>query len=144
MPNPEHRRRLRRSRRSALSALIALLCVAGPPQPASAAPPKQQRHGADSEESAVRRLRSRVRRLLKEKRFEDAVRAAQVALRDAPDSAAVRREFVDLHLSIARSWLAEERFDDAATALDAALKVEPKETDALRLRQSIEAARRAA
>jgi len=144
VPTPEPRPRLRRSRRIALSALIALLCVAVLPHPTSAAPPKRKSHAADTEESAVRRLRSRVRRLLKEKRFEDAVRAAQIALRDAPDSPAVRREFVDLHLSIARSWLAEERFDDAATALDAALRAQPNETDALRLRQSIEAARRAA
>lgn len=110
---------------------------------AFADPPKRPERGGEERWSAADRLRSRIKALLKDGRIDDAVRAAQSALRDAPDDAAVRNEFVDLHMSLARSWLIEERFADASTALEAVLRANPGQADAALLKRSIDDARRA-
>lgn len=87
-------------------------------------------------------VRIQVTRLIKEGRIDDAVRTVQTALKNAPDDAAIRNEFIDLHLSLARGWLREERFDDVAKALTAILSVAPGQPDALRLQRAIDDARR--
>lgn len=112
--------------------------------PIFAAPPAKAPTGSQRNSvSVAETLRARIKALLGEGRVDDAVRLSQAALRESPDDTAIRAEFVDLHLSLARNWLAEERFTDTETALDAILRVQPGQRDAALLKQSIAAARRA-
>ncbi|MCB9852178.1 MAG: hypothetical protein H6819_03710 [Phycisphaerales bacterium] len=143
MPFHPSRRRLSRSvfLHGLLFAVIALVRMPTPPT-ALADPPKRPHREAPADKTAAVQLRSRIKALLKDGRIDDAVRAAQSALRDAPEDNAIRREFIDLHLSLGRSWLAEERFNDALTALDAVLRVQPGQPDAALLKKSIDDARR--
>jgi tetratricopeptide (TPR) repeat protein len=86
-------------------------------------------------------LRAELTGLLQSGSVDQAVRRAQDALQAAPQSAAVRHEYVNLHLALAREWLAERRFDDCLTALEAVLAVEPAHAEAVELRREILGAR---
>ena len=112
------------------AALLLLLAAPAPAQPPPAATPDT--------------LPAALRADLAAGRAADAVRRVQDALRRRPDDPAVRRAFVDLHLTLAEAWLAERRYDDVDTALAAILAVESAQPDALRLRDRLTAARRAA
>ncbi len=120
-----------RPRRGRLKAALLLLLAA----PVPAQPPPS---------AAPDTLPAALRADLAAGRTADAVRRAQDALRRRPDDPAVRRAFVDLHLTLAETWLADRRYDDADTALTAILAVEPAQPDATRLRDRLAAARRAA
>lgn len=124
--------------------LLVIGLAFGLPAPmAVAAPPAPPPHSQTEDRPDVRHLRLRIKALLKDGRIDDAVRIAQDALEKAPDDAAIRHEFVDLHIALARNWIAQERFTDALAALDAVIRVQPGQLDATRLKQSIDAARRA-
>ena len=115
-------------------------CLAQPFQPPTDPPgrgPESTAKGGTSDADALRR---RIKSLLSADRIDEAVRVAQAALREAPENASIRREFVELHLSLARGWLAEERFGDAEIALDAVLRAHEGQSDAVRLKQSIDSA----
>lgn len=142
---PQKPRRTRPHQTSFIAGIPALLAiVVASLAPAAKGDPSRPSDAARQASATVaEQLRSRIKSLLKAGRIDEAVRVAQSALRDAPDDLAIRREFIDLHISLARSWLAEERFIDAETVLDAVLRVQPGQTDASQLKQSIDAARRA-
>jgi tetratricopeptide (TPR) repeat protein len=82
-------------------------------------------------------LRAELTGLLQSGSVDQAVRRAQEALQAAPQNAAVRHEYVNLHLALAREWLVERRFDDCLTALEAVLAVEPAHAEAVELRRQI-------
>jgi len=86
-------------------------------------------------------LRAELTGLLRSGSVDQAVGRAQEALQAAPQDPAVRHEYVNLHLALAREWLAERRFDDCLTALEAVLAVEPVHAEAVELRREIVGAR---
>lgn len=96
----------------------------------------------EPDRSAAASLRQTVQRHLRDGRIDAALRAAQDALDRLPDDPAVRDEFIDLHLSLARAMLAEERFDIVETAVRAIQRLEPGHPDARRWQRAIVKARR--
>lgn len=119
-----------RTATKAASFLIGvLLVVAAAAQPAGSQPPENLE------------LRARLIRLLADGKPEQAVAAAQRALAAAPADAAIRFEFIELHLFLARSWVSAGRYEDALTALDSVTKVEPANESAARMSRDIRAAR---
>ncbi len=85
-------------------------------------------------------LRAELSRLLAEGKIEEAVRHAQGALSAAPDDTGVRREFVDLHMSLARDWIARRGYTDARSALQAVLAIEPANAAAKAMLAELDAA----
>jgi tetratricopeptide (TPR) repeat protein len=91
--------------------------------------------------SAEPPLRRELTRLVESGETELALARAQAALRLDPDDPDVRREYVSLHVALARSWIAQRRFEDCLAAVDAILAVEPANPSALEIRRRIDAAR---
>lgn len=108
------------------------------------APERYERADNGRAEDAAARLRRRVRERLAEGNIEGALLEAQRAYSGAPADPDVRREFVDLHVSLARQALQHEDFSLAASALAAARKVDPHDSESRRLASAIDAARAAA
>jgi tetratricopeptide (TPR) repeat protein len=86
-------------------------------------------------------LRDELTKLIAAGRPEEAIRRVQQALREHPQDAGVRSEYVDLHLSLARAWLAQRRFADCTTALDAVRAIDPQQPQATRMLAELHAAR---
>ncbi len=87
-------------------------------------------------------LRERIKTYLQEGKLDRALKHVNDALDRAPDDAALRREGIDLYLSLARTWMTQEQFNAADRALAAVLKLDPAEPTALRLSTIITDARR--
>lgn len=115
----------------ALALCIALLTAADDPAPPAGSP-------------AAAEMRTHVRAQLAAGRVDAALLAAQASLADHPDDRHVRREFVSLHLSLARGTLRTEDFATADRALAAVMKVDPGNPQARKLTGAIDGARRAA
>ncbi len=118
--------------------VLALLVASfDTPGRAQHAPP-----GASRASVAADAVRHRVRDHLEAGRIERAIQAAQEALKANPNDAAVREEFVELHVSLAAAMLGEENFTAAERCLSAALKVDSDHDEARRLTKTIATARR--
>ncbi len=89
-------------------------------------------------------LRREITALLESGRPEEAIQRVQTALRQAPDDAGVREEYVALHLALARKWLSQTRFDDCLAAVAAILAVQPQHEPALSIQREVLAARQRA
>lgn len=99
---------------------------------------------AAQDQSALPDLRTEIAEHLKAGHPELAVERAQQALRDDPDDPVARREYVTLHMSLARLWLSQEEHEDGVAALRAVLRVEPAHAAAQELLRGIQNARAAA
>jgi len=108
--------------------LLLLTCAA------SAAAVSQEQPGDPA-------LRRELTVLLESGRTQQAIERVQTALRQAPDDAAVRYEYVAFHLGLARNWLAQQRFDGCLAAVEAILAVQPDHKAALSIRREVVAAR---
>jgi tetratricopeptide (TPR) repeat protein len=86
-------------------------------------------------------LREELASLLESGQTERAIERVQTALRQNPDDAGVRYEYVTLHLALARNWLSQKRFDDCLAAVAAILAVQPDHESALSIRREVLAAR---
>jgi len=86
-------------------------------------------------------LRERVREHLAAGETEQAIREAQQALRKSPSDTAIRAEYIDFHLSLARSWLTQQRFTACVAALEAVRALEPEHATANRMLGELRAAR---
>ncbi|MFQ5804860.1 MAG: tetratricopeptide repeat protein [Phycisphaerae bacterium] len=86
-------------------------------------------------------LRRELARLLETGQTERAVERVQAALRQAPEDARVRHEYVTLHLALARNWLSQQRFDDCLAAVEAILAVQADHEPARAIRRQLSAAR---
>lgn len=93
-------------------------------------------------ESPAESLRNRVREHLREGHIEAALQTAQKSLTEFPENEAVRREFIELHVSLARGLMREENFTTAVRALRAVLKVDADHSEARRLIKTIDLARK--
>lgn len=89
-------------------------------------------------------LREELLALVRAGETSAAIDRAQSALKSAPADASVRREYVDLHVSLARAWIAQRRFEAALAALEAAAAVEPDNPQAQRLLGELRDARQRA
>ncbi|NUQ48258.1 MAG: hypothetical protein HUU22_19770, partial [Phycisphaerae bacterium] len=107
---------------------------------AAAAQPPASRPGGPA--SATSPLSERLSELLRRGKLEEAIRTVQEAYRRSPNDAAIRAEFVQLHMALAERLLRDERFADAERAAQAALSVEPTHAAARRLIEAIATARR--
>jgi tetratricopeptide (TPR) repeat protein len=95
----------------------------------------------DTRPTGAAALRSEIARWLQAGEPEQAVRRAQQALREAPADAEVRREYIELHLSLARTWILQRRLDAAGVALNAVRAIDPGNEDVRRLVQEMDQAR---
>jgi tetratricopeptide (TPR) repeat protein len=86
-------------------------------------------------------LRAELARLLRGGSPEEAIRHAQAALQRRPDDPGVRREYITLHLALARNWLGTNQYDACLTAVEAVLAVDPRNGAALALQEEIRTAR---
>lgn len=92
----------------------------------------------------VELLQTELSALLSKGKIDSAVQRAQEALARHPNNDGIRREFADLHVSLARTWMNDRRFADARLAIDAALKAAPDHAGARSTRATFdELARRA-
>ena len=87
-------------------------------------------------------LARQIREHLRAGRIDEALQAAQKSLALFPEDAAVRQEFLALHISLARSMIAEENFTAAEQALLSALKINDDHAEARRLISVINSARK--
>lgn len=85
-------------------------------------------------------LRARLERLVLSGQASDAVHLAQTELKAHPSDPDVRREYVDLHMTLARAWLDQRMFAECRTALDAVRRVDPAHPGAAALHAAIAAA----
>ncbi|MCZ6698595.1 MAG: hypothetical protein O7D94_06670 [Planctomycetota bacterium] len=99
--------------------------------------------GGLADDSAASAMRRAVKSQLAEGRVGSALLAAQRSISENPDDASVRREFVSLHLSLARELIRVEDFATADRALAAIRAVDANAAEAGRLAGRIDAARRA-
>jgi len=118
---------------------VAILLSAASMSPARAADDPKE-NSADTVDVAV--LRERIKTYLQEGDLDRALQHLNDALDRAPNDATLRREGVDLYLSLARTWMTQEQFNAADRALAAVLKLDPAETTARRLSSVIADARR--
>lgn len=88
-------------------------------------------------------LRDELATLLRERGPQAAIARVQAALQSAREDEAVRGEYIELHISLARVWMAERRFALAQAALEAVLAVDDDQREAARLLEAIEGARAA-
>lgn len=86
-------------------------------------------------------LRAQLLAHLAEGQTEEALRLVQESLRAQPGDAAVRAEYIHLHLALAELWLAERRFADSLAALEAVLTLDAQHAEAARLRNWVLEAR---
>lgn len=100
--------------------------------------------GQTSQPDTASTLRAELTALLDAGELELAVRRVQLALEDQGGDPAIRREYVALHVALARTWLAAGSYDAAEAALTAALSVEPGQPAATRLLEELRGARRRA
>lgn len=94
--------------------------------------------------SAPSSLSQHLSELLRQGKLEEAVRTVQDAYRSRPADAAIRAEFVQLHMALAERLLRDERFADAERTAATALSVEPSHAAARRLIDAVATARREA
>jgi len=99
-------------------------------------------HSPKSDAVDVAVLRERVKNYLQEGKLEQALNHLNDALNRVPEDAALRREGVDLYLSLARTWMTQEQFNAADRALLAVLRLDPSNRTARRLSAIIAEARR--
>jgi len=89
-------------------------------------------------------LEARLRARLAVGRLDQAALEIHEALRRNPDDPALRERFVAFHLSLARTCIEEQQYRAADSAARAVLSLEPAQPQAIRIRDGIDAARRAA
>lgn len=82
-------------------------------------------------------LRTELTRLIEAGRTAEAVSHAQTALAANPDDARIVREYVDLHLSLARQWIARHDFAAARAAVSAVRSVQPSTPEARRIEEHL-------
>lgn len=86
-------------------------------------------------------LQRQLVKLLEAGQLEAAIRTVQDAMRQSPDDPVTRREYADLHRTLAGQWIAAGRFDDARAALHAVLAVKPDDAAARKMLGAIRTAR---
>jgi len=125
--------------------LLAVLTVAVafvPVRADDASAPSDATAKSSSPAIEVDVLRERIKTYLQEGKLEQALTHLNDALDRAPNDAALRREGVDLYLSLARTWMTQEQFNAADRALRAVLRLDPSNPSARRLSTIIADARR--
>ncbi|MCG3128155.1 MAG: hypothetical protein CHACPFDD_03031 [Phycisphaerae bacterium] len=85
-------------------------------------------------------LRGRLERLVSSGQTAEAVRLVQSELQAHPDDPGVRREYVDLHMTLARAWLDQRMFAECRAALDAVRRAEPRHAGAAALQNALASA----